>query len=168
MSDTAAAIRAAREVQADTLSPELYRLAGEWFFKAKHEYKFKNFLIAKEFADRSRYYAEMAEYESIARGASRTDTSSIKDPLDDTGSLNTGKPQAEPYAYPTPAGTPADEYDQRKAADDKAAEDRATAAQAAAQPAAKTPAGGGAAAAPFYPNPSPSTPSTATPSAGRR
>src|SRR4051812_24234163 len=45
MSDTSAAIRAAKEVQADTLSPEFYRQSNEWFFKAKHEYKFKNFLL---------------------------------------------------------------------------------------------------------------------------
>ena len=35
MSDTAAAIRAAREVKADTIAPEFFREAEEWAFKAR-------------------------------------------------------------------------------------------------------------------------------------
>src|SRR4051812_41542456 len=49
MSDTQASLRAAREVQADTLSPELYRQATELYFKAKNEYKFKNFELARRY-----------------------------------------------------------------------------------------------------------------------
>src|SRR5690348_3640000 len=64
MSDATAAIRAAKEVQADTLAPEYYRQSNEWFFRAKHEYKFKNFKLAKEYADKARYLAEQAEFEA--------------------------------------------------------------------------------------------------------
>src|SRR4051794_8128144 len=53
MSDAAAALRAAREVQADTLAPELYRQASEWFFKAKKEYKFKNFALAGTYVEKA-------------------------------------------------------------------------------------------------------------------
>src|SRR5690348_10262313 len=60
MSETGAAIRAAKEVQADTLAPEFFRQANEWFFRAKHEYKFKNFHLAKEYADKARMFAEKA------------------------------------------------------------------------------------------------------------
>lgn len=68
MSDTAAAIRAAREVQADTLTPELFRQASEWFNLARREYKYKNFSLALEYAQKAKEFAEEAEFEAI-RGA---------------------------------------------------------------------------------------------------
>ncbi len=71
MSNTAAAIRAAREVQADTRAPELYRQANEWFFKARQEYKLKNFKEARLYTAKARRFAEEAEYEAVASGASR-------------------------------------------------------------------------------------------------
>jgi hypothetical protein len=111
MSDTASAIRAAREVQADTLAPELFRQANEWFFKAKHEYKFKNFKLAKDYADKSRLFAEDAEFEAIRNGGNRTETST-SDPMASgiasPPSLPLPTPSQTPYAYPTPTGTPAD------------------------------------------------------------
>ncbi|MGK5089104.1 DUF4398 domain-containing protein, partial [Bdellovibrionota bacterium FG-2] len=73
MSDTTAALRAAREVQADVLAPELYREASEWFFKARREYKFKNFNLAEEYAKNARELAEQAEFESLRAGANRTE-----------------------------------------------------------------------------------------------
>ncbi len=99
MSDTNAAIHAAKEVQADTLAPELYRQANEWFFRARKEYKFKNFALAEEYAQKARIFAEQAEFESIRNGGSRTEN--VPDPL-------ANAPAAAPYAYPTPQGTPAD------------------------------------------------------------
>lgn len=71
MSDTAAALRAAREVQADTLAPELYRQASAHFFKAKQEYKIKNFLQAKELAKQAQKLAEEAEFEALRQGGLR-------------------------------------------------------------------------------------------------
>src|SRR6185312_12007222 len=73
MSDTGAALRAAKEVQADTLAPELYRQANEWWLKARREYKFKNFSFAKDYAAKARKFAEKAEFEAIKNGGNRTD-----------------------------------------------------------------------------------------------
>lgn len=99
MSDTSVAIRAAREVQADTLAPELFRQANEWFFRAKNEYKFKNFKLAQEYAEKARKYAEQAEFTAVQAGASRVDISAPDpEPL----------PQHTPYAYPSSTGTPAE------------------------------------------------------------
>lgn len=99
MSDTAAALKAAKEVQADTLAPELYRQSSEWFNKAKREYKFKNFHFAREYAQKARKFAEQAEFEAIRGGATRSE-----------GPSDTQPPPAEPYDYPTPTGTPADAF----------------------------------------------------------
>jgi len=128
MSFTAAAIRAAKEVSADTLAPELFRQSGEWFFKAKHEYKFKNFHLAKEYAKKARYFAEQAEFESLRNGGIRSEQGGgidpmAKDPLagaaagssgagDGSGGANAADPkaQATPYPYPTPTGIPAESY----------------------------------------------------------
>lgn len=109
MSDTTAAIRAAREVQADVLAPDLYREAQEWYFKAKQEYKFKNFLEAKEYLDRAKKFAEEAEFQAIQDGASRT--AAPPDPLQNDGSLKPGRP-AE--AEPLPAGRDAGYEDKNK------------------------------------------------------
>lgn len=111
MSDTAAAIRAAREVQADTLAPELYRQANEWFFKAKREYKFKNFSLATSYSDKARLFAEDAEFEAIRNGGNRNgDTPNTSDPLAPGLNGPTDKAAAPvataPYSYPTPAGVP--------------------------------------------------------------
>jgi hypothetical protein len=122
MSNTNAAIRAAKEVQADTLAPELYRQSTEWYFRAKHEYKFKNFQLAKQYADKARHFAEQAEFESLRNGGNRGEMGG-SDPL-----ANVPASASAPYDYPTPTGTPADDYDKRKAQEDaakKAAEPQA-------------------------------------------
>jgi hypothetical protein len=138
MANTAAALRAAREVQADTLAPEYYRQATEWFFRAKHEYKFKNFDVARGYASKARRFAEEAEFEALRNGGNRSDQA-VSDPLDnavDAANPNRNKNNqqqptpsapkaaATPDAYPTPEGTPADVYDQRKAAEDQALQQR--------------------------------------------
>jgi hypothetical protein len=105
MSDTAAAIKAAREVQADSLAPDLYREANEWFAKSKREYRFKNFKLAKDYADKARELAEKAEFESLRKGAVRADLGPGPDPAG---------PPPEPYAYPSPEGVPAEEWDSRQ------------------------------------------------------
>lgn len=105
MSDTAVAIRAAREVQADTLAPELFRQSNEWFSKAKNEYKFKNFKQAKEYSDKARFFAEQAEFEAIRNGGNRSDMAP-PDP-------GAPPPPPAPYDYPTPTGTPVESYDER-------------------------------------------------------
>ena len=86
------AIRSAKEVNADVLAPELYRLAIESSLSAKREYRFKNFLDAKKHADQARTYAEQAEFESIRNGGKREQLP--QDPL------------AEPSYAPEVTGTP--------------------------------------------------------------
>ena len=80
MSDTVAALKAAKEVQADTLAPELYRQATEWFFRAKREYKFKNFREAFDYARKARLFAEEAEFFAIRGGGNRASAAG-SDPL---------------------------------------------------------------------------------------
>ena len=107
MSNTAAAIYAAKEVQADTLAPELYRQADEWFGKAKYEYKLKNFALATDYAKKARKFAEQAEFESIKGGGNRTEIEKIPD------SANPMKSEPPPTQIAPPEGIPADEYEQR-------------------------------------------------------
>lgn len=109
MSDTQAAIRAAREVQADTLAPELFRNATEWFFRARQEYKFKNFKLAKEYSDKARYFAEQAEFEAIRNGGNRTDQTP-SDPILSSGGGGGPPPEPSKDAYPTPTGTPIESF----------------------------------------------------------
>ena len=71
MSNMEVALKAAKEVSADTLAPELYRSALEKSLIARKEYRLKNFLNARKLADESRMIAEKAEYESIRNGAKR-------------------------------------------------------------------------------------------------
>lgn len=104
MSDTAAALRAAKEVQADVLAPELFRQAADWYTSARSEYRLKNFYDAKEFADKARRYAEQAEYEAIRGGATRSDSSPPPPP--------DAEAKPEPYDYPEPTGTPAAAYEE--------------------------------------------------------
>ena len=85
-------IRAAKEVNADVLAPELFRMANELSLKARREYRFKNFEKAKRMADEAREYAERAEFESMRNGAKRETV-----PVD---------PLAEPSYAPVPIGTP--------------------------------------------------------------
>lgn len=109
MSDTAAALKAAKEVGADSLTPELYRRANEAFFRARNEYRLKNFEIARDYALRAKKLAEDAEYESLRLGATRTSMTPSEEPT----SPNTA---SEPYDYPTPTGTPAFILEQQGAA----------------------------------------------------
>ncbi|MBS1959583.1 MAG: hypothetical protein JST80_08945 [Bdellovibrionales bacterium] len=71
MSNMEVAIRAAKEVSADVLAPELFRMAQETSLKARREYRLKNFKDAKVFADQARTYAERSEFESIRNGGKR-------------------------------------------------------------------------------------------------
>jgi len=111
MSDTAAAIRAAREVQADTLAPEPYRQATEWFFKASQEYKLKNFKLAIDYASRARTFAEQAEFQAISNGA-KTNEAPPPPPEPTPAKVS------DPNEYATPTPTPADVYEERKAAEE--------------------------------------------------
>lgn len=95
MANSAAAIKAAKEVQADVLAPEIFRQSTELFFKAKRAYKFKEYKDAKELAFRARVTAEEAELESVLNGGNRQ--SLDKDPLSETKT----PPESDPTATPT-------------------------------------------------------------------
>lgn len=99
MSDTNAAIKAAKEVQADVLAPDLYRQANDWWRRARKEYRFKNFQLAEDYAKKARHLAEQAEFEVIKNGGQRQEP-----PVEPTPTAT------EPYAYPTPTGTPIERY----------------------------------------------------------
>ncbi len=71
MSDTAAALKAAREVSADSLAPEKFRLANEAYFRAQNEYRLKNFEIAEKYAKRAQRLAEESEFDALRQGSSR-------------------------------------------------------------------------------------------------
>lgn len=96
MADTDAAVRAAREVNAVSLAPELFRQATENHEKAKREYRLKNFHQAKALAQVARDFAEKAEYEAIRAGGERA--AIPEDPFAE---------DADPEVQPTPeAATP--------------------------------------------------------------
>ena len=130
MAETTASLKAAKEVGADTLAPELYRQAIEAYARAKNEYRFKNFGLAKSFALRAKRFAEEGEYQAILQGGSRSSLLQAEDP------------QAPPPipasedASQSPAGTPAFILEQQKAAAAPAtgAAPNAGAAAAAAPP----------------------------------
>lgn len=86
------AIRAAKEVGADVLAPELFRLASETAHQARNDYRFKDFQSAKRLANQARVYAEKAEFESIRNGGQRE--------------LIPTDPLAEPSYSPIPVQAP--------------------------------------------------------------
>ncbi len=92
MSNMEVALRAAKEVNADVLAPELYRMGLESGMAARREYRFKNFFQAKQSADQARNFAERAEFEAIRNGGKRE--AIPQDPL------------AEPSYPEQPTGTP--------------------------------------------------------------
>ena len=68
MTNADLAIKAAKEVNADTLSPNYYRKAVDLYAKAKHEYGLKNFYQAKKLANAARKFAEQSEFISYKAG----------------------------------------------------------------------------------------------------
>jgi hypothetical protein len=65
------ALRAAKEVGADLLAPELFRVANERAQEARREYRLKNFFEAKEKCNQARSFAERAEFEALKNGGKR-------------------------------------------------------------------------------------------------
>lgn len=123
-SDTVAALRAAKEVGADTLAPETYQQADEFFTKAKNHYRLKYYFEAREALMKSRTFAEKAEFEALRAGATRVSTAP-KDPLAEatpppkegftppsnskyveTAEQEANRPPPAPTPPPTPTPTP--------------------------------------------------------------
>ncbi len=64
---SSAALQAAREAKAPTLSPTYYRKAETFFLKGKSSYKRKYFNKAKQYFDLSKKYSEKAEYMALRK-----------------------------------------------------------------------------------------------------
>jgi hypothetical protein len=106
MADAAAALKAAREVQADTNSTDYFRLSEEMFFKARQEYRLKNFARAKKHADQARELAEKAEFLSIRGGAVRSSLAASQNeaptPTASPGDATPPIPPTVPIPTPSP------------------------------------------------------------------
>lgn len=68
LNNAEAALRAAKDLNADSLVPALYRSSADYFAKAKREYRLKNFEKAKMLFIRSMKLAEQAEFEAYGLG----------------------------------------------------------------------------------------------------
>jgi hypothetical protein len=109
MSNMEVAIRAAKEVNADVLAPELFRMAQEAGMKARRDYKLKNFKEARDLADQARTFAEKAEFTSIQSGGKRDvipedPLASPSYPLETISPKSPGEP---PATAPAPGQAPA-------------------------------------------------------------
>ncbi|MFZ4714125.1 MAG: DUF4398 domain-containing protein [Bacteriovoracaceae bacterium] len=67
MSLAASAYLAAKEAKADTLAPNIFRKAEEYYLRAKSSYRRKYFNKAKQYAVLSKKFAEQAEYEAVRK-----------------------------------------------------------------------------------------------------
>lgn len=76
MSNAEVALRAAKDLNADSLVPELYRSAVDSFFKAKRDYRLKNFDKARQYALRATRLAEQAEFEAYRMGGATPESES--------------------------------------------------------------------------------------------
>ncbi len=68
MSNAEAALKAAKELHAESLAPDVYRAASETYYKAKTEYRLKNFDVAKKLARKAMRLSEEAEFEAYLKG----------------------------------------------------------------------------------------------------
>jgi hypothetical protein len=69
MSLAQAAFMAAKEAGAETNASNSFRLAEDYYLKAKSAYRRKYFTKAKEYALLSKKHSEQAEYQSIRKKA---------------------------------------------------------------------------------------------------
>ena len=69
MSLAQVAFLAAKDAQADTKAPGLYRKAEYYYLKAKSSYKRKYFNKAQQYAILSKKYSERAEYVAVRKKA---------------------------------------------------------------------------------------------------
>ncbi len=87
-----AALRAAREVNADAIEgtniPEMYRAAADNLFKAKREYRLKNFDRAKKYALKATMLAEKAEFEAVKAGGATPEAAASRENMGFEGAAN--------------------------------------------------------------------------------
>lgn len=70
MSMAAVAFMAAKEAKAETLAPNIFRKAEEYYLKAKSSYRRKYFNKAKQYATLSQKFAEQAEFIAVRKNDS--------------------------------------------------------------------------------------------------
>lgn len=75
MSNAEVAIRAAKDLNADSLVPDLYRSSVDTYFKAKRDYHLKDFENARRYALRATRLAEEAEFEAYRLGGATPEAS---------------------------------------------------------------------------------------------
>lgn len=78
MANADIAIKAAKDLNADSLVPELFRGAQDNFFKAKRDYRLKNFENARNYALRATRLAETAEFEAYRLGGAAPEAAATK------------------------------------------------------------------------------------------
>ncbi|MBI3544863.1 MAG: DUF4398 domain-containing protein [Deltaproteobacteria bacterium] len=100
MSNAEIAIKAAKDLNADSLVPELFRAAQDNMFKAKRDYRLKNFSDSRDHALRATRLAEQAEFEAYRMGGATPEVGGK------VGSPEGGTPDADSAFKDVPAGTP--------------------------------------------------------------
>jgi hypothetical protein len=109
MANAEIAIKAAKDLNADSLVPEIYRAAVDTYFKAKRDFRLKNFDASKKYALRAMRLAEQAEFEAYRMGGATPEATnkftapegSLPDP---TGEFSQPAPTGE--APPPPSVEP--------------------------------------------------------------
>lgn len=82
MSNAESAIRAAKNLHADTLTPDLFRAATDSYYKAKKEYRLKNFDLSEKLAFKARKYAEKAEFQAYLKGGAQSEVAGSQKPAE--------------------------------------------------------------------------------------
>lgn len=75
MANAEVAIRAAKDLNADSLVPEIFRAANESFYKAKRDFRLKDFDNARANALKAMRLAEQAEFEAYRMGGATPEAS---------------------------------------------------------------------------------------------
>ena len=96
------AIRAAQKVKADSLAPDTFRKAENYYLRAKRDFGDGYFDSAKKFATDARKLAEQAEYRALAK------QSQLKNRPEEEGQPPppAGAEPPPPSGGPPPAGMP--------------------------------------------------------------
>ncbi len=76
MSNADTALKAARDLNADSLVPEIFRAANEAFYKAKRDFRLKDFDNSRKHALQATRLAEQAEFEAYRLGGATPEASS--------------------------------------------------------------------------------------------
>ncbi|MCM0604953.1 MAG: DUF4398 domain-containing protein [Xanthomonadaceae bacterium] len=105
LADAIASVRAAKEVSAENMAPDLYRKAQQSLDLGKREYRFKNYSEAKAALIRAKSYGEKAEFNAIKVGGVRHETP--KDPMAQPTAAST--PDLQPVDAPPPEQVPVDD-----------------------------------------------------------